>query len=357
MLRNLEIGNFQSWKEAVFEFVEGINIITGSSDQGKTAVFRLLEWIRTNRPLGFAFRSDFAEDGESTFGAIDFYGDSDSYVLRERSDKRDFYQTVDDPELSALKGNVPEEVKELLNLDFYNVQSQHEKYFLLQDTPGEIGRKISSVVGLDIIREIQKKVDWIVDGANNEVADAELKERILIKQLEDYKYLPDLKVAVEKLEKVLKDRENMRNERSELTQIVSRLESLDREIEELELWLEVEPQVNELLILCREAENLFKEQTELQKTVDRVEIIDKEIAELDYEIEPEEEVKSFIEMIRQQKKDIAEKEELESIVVTVERLEDEIAVLENSIIDLKAEASDIAICPILGEHCEIIANR
>ena len=65
MIQSLKIQNFQSHKNSELVFSEGINIITGSSNNGKTAILRALGWVITNRPQGLAFKSYFADKKDS----------------------------------------------------------------------------------------------------------------------------------------------------------------------------------------------------------------------------------------------------------------------------------------------------
>ena len=47
--------NFQSHKYSELEFVEGLNAIIGSTDSGKTAIFRAIKWALYNEPQGDYF--------------------------------------------------------------------------------------------------------------------------------------------------------------------------------------------------------------------------------------------------------------------------------------------------------------
>ena len=57
MLKSISIKNYQSHKETDLTFNEGVNVITGTSDSGKTAILRSLSWLINNRPSGDAFKN------------------------------------------------------------------------------------------------------------------------------------------------------------------------------------------------------------------------------------------------------------------------------------------------------------
>lgn len=60
MIRSIHLQNLQSHKDTKLEFSDGVNVIVGSSDSGKSAILRGLGWVATNRPAGDEFRSDWA---------------------------------------------------------------------------------------------------------------------------------------------------------------------------------------------------------------------------------------------------------------------------------------------------------
>ena len=57
MIKDLSLENFQSHKKSSLEFSEGVNVIIGSSDSGKSSIIRSLQWVLFNRPSGDSFRS------------------------------------------------------------------------------------------------------------------------------------------------------------------------------------------------------------------------------------------------------------------------------------------------------------
>ena len=44
MLQKVILENFQAHEMSVIEFTEGINVICGASDQGKSSVIRAIRW-------------------------------------------------------------------------------------------------------------------------------------------------------------------------------------------------------------------------------------------------------------------------------------------------------------------------
>ena len=64
MIQSIRLQNFQSHKDSYLRFSNGINIISGQSNNGKTSLLRGLNWVITNRPQGIAFKSIFSDKKE-----------------------------------------------------------------------------------------------------------------------------------------------------------------------------------------------------------------------------------------------------------------------------------------------------
>ena len=52
MIKSVELKNFQSHNQSRLEFCDGVNIIVGASDSGKSAILRGLFWVLYNNPNG-----------------------------------------------------------------------------------------------------------------------------------------------------------------------------------------------------------------------------------------------------------------------------------------------------------------
>ena len=158
MIRKVAIQNFQIHKQTELEFKEGMNVIAGSSDNGKSSIIRAIRWVLMNRPTGFAFHTHGAKD--DTAVAMVF-GDYEC-VTRQKGEKNSGGYHHRGKTYAALRTDVPPEIQEVLNLSDINIQSQHDPYFLLQDSPGEVAKKLNMIAGLGVIGETIKKANAVV---------------------------------------------------------------------------------------------------------------------------------------------------------------------------------------------------
>lgn len=200
MIQSVALQNFQSHKESILELAPGVNILTGDSDSGKTAILRALAWVLTNRPTGEAFRRI---GSKSTSVIVDT---SDGAITRVRSDKENLYFGPYAEKLAAIGTSVPESVVKLLNMDAdLNIQRQLDAPFLLSCSAGEVAQRLNTVVGLDDIdvglSNVQRRV------RQNQIIFEQVAQQCsaLTEQVESFAYLAEMENEVGILEQQLLD--------------------------------------------------------------------------------------------------------------------------------------------------------
>lgn len=159
MLQKVILENFQAHEHSEIEFSEGINVISGASDQGKSSVIRAIRWVLENRPSGFAFKREGAEGPTRVTLVFD-----KGTIVKERSATENCYKVYKDGKkspivLKALRSDVPEEVKEISGFGSYNIQYQFGNSFLLDDSGGEVANKINDLSGVSVIDDILKETN------------------------------------------------------------------------------------------------------------------------------------------------------------------------------------------------------
>jgi len=139
-MKELIIKNFQAHKDTTITLAKTMTAITGQSHHGKSSVIRAVGWMRDNKPKNPRFIRKGTKKATVTIGT----------VRHERTEKTNkyFIEGKKDP-FTALRGAVPEEVKEALGLGPDNIQGQHDRIFLLDDSPGKVAAKLSTLVDLE----------------------------------------------------------------------------------------------------------------------------------------------------------------------------------------------------------------
>lgn len=145
MLERLTIKNFQKHRKVVIEFDPGITTLVGESDVGKSSVLRALRWLAFNRPSGTAFIRAGEEEAKVRLRV------DGSAITRHRGRGSANTFQVDGRTFRAFATDVPEAVRDLLNLGEVNFQQQHDPPFWLTLSPGEVSRELNQIVNLGSI--------------------------------------------------------------------------------------------------------------------------------------------------------------------------------------------------------------
>jgi len=249
MIQSLKINNFQSHKDTFLEFSTGINVISGQSNNGKTAILRALNWVITNRPQGIAFKSNFSDKKETCRVSLII---NDIEITRERNNSINSYQ-VGSSLFTTIGNDVPSEVSSAINISDINCASQFERHFLLMDSPGEVGRTINKVVKLDDIDALISNISSKITSTNKEL---EIKKQDLdklntsLEKFKDYDLIENLVNQIVEYDSKVKTIENRvkllsyivtEGVRVEaiITSIENKYDGLEEEIKSLEqLWLD-----------------------------------------------------------------------------------------------------------------------
>lgn len=249
MITRIEIKNFQSHKHTVLDLVPGVNILTGSSDSGKSSVIRALKWVLENRPRGFDFRADFADKNETTSAMVAFTDGSS--ILREKSETKNSY-TIFTPEgekivAEALRADVPDEVRQVSRMSEVNVQSQHDPYFLIQSTPGERAKKLNEVAGLDTIDAVVKRSNSIVSSIKSDIDKRNKQIKEHEKSISEYAFLDKAEPLIIELNSLSQELSTKVTRMNGLSNILVDIKGAVTNIEAYKAWLSVEAPYNELV--------------------------------------------------------------------------------------------------------------
>lgn len=257
MIASLSILNFLSHKKTIMEFSEGVNVIVGVTDSGKSAIIKALKWIVFNRPAGEDIRSSW---GGVTVAKI--IVDDGILVKRLRSKKANSY-FVDDKRFDAVKRDVPEEVLKVLNFTDINLQTQFDSHFMLSKSSGEVAQYFNKIAHLDKIdialqniqrwtRDVQKKLGY------DEQAYKANEER-----LASYSYLKEAEAKLLRLEEKDNDRRDLIRAREEILKLVDADLQIYNQLEKISFLQELEESVNNVFEIISEQKQLKNQMASL----------------------------------------------------------------------------------------------
>ncbi len=225
MIKKVEIQNFQSHKNTVLEFVPGTNVIIGESDAGKSAIFRAINWVITNRPLGDTFRSDWGGDTR-----VVIYTAEGDVIERLKTATRNVY-VINGKPLTAFGSEVPEQVIEILRMDEANIQSQMDVPFLLAVSPGEAARLLNKAASIDDIDYTISNLRSEYQKISNNIKFNEGKLKDYEEKIKEYDNIPILEEKLEQLEEAEKELERHQQKLGKLTQLVAGVRRIHTELE------------------------------------------------------------------------------------------------------------------------------
>lgn len=172
------LDNFQSHKHTEVNFDDGLNIIVGESNNGKTSILRGIMWVIDNHPLG----TDFIMAGEDECKVTVCYDDGTS-ITRGRTRKdtgyydvyyRDENNTLQRTTYRGFTNAVPVEVANVHQMPkvnitkdietHLNVLSQLDGPFLLTESPLVKASAIGRITGTHIIDAAVKDSNKAIQG-------------------------------------------------------------------------------------------------------------------------------------------------------------------------------------------------
>lgn len=244
MIKSLKIQNFQSHEKTALEFHNGVNIIVGSSDSGKTAIIRALRWVIWNRPSGDAIRSTWGGDTHVILET------EDGYVWKHRGKEDKYELKLPDRAgltFKAFGTTVPQEIVDILNINEINLQGQLDAPFLLSETPGAVAAHFNKVARLDKIDVGRQNVQSWIRAFTDQIAYKENDEARLQTELADFDYLDKFEADVEVLEGMESRKLNAIAARNRLRLLIINIKKAKDEQEQYKEILTCEPIVNKLV--------------------------------------------------------------------------------------------------------------
>jgi len=241
----LILRNFQSHKHTEIEFSPNVSAIVGESDEGKTSIIRALYWAAQNKPSGGDFISDFSKKGECS-STIVIDGNE---VTRFKNKTKNEY-IVNGQAFKALgKSGIPDEVKNILQLDELNFQNQMDSPFLLSSSSGEVARYLNDIVNLNVIDESLKKVNAKTNACNRDIENKEAEIESNTIELKDYAWL---KQAEKELLQLEDDQHELKNRIEVNEMLADTLDEIDGITEQIEKYHYNETEETEIRLLIEE---------------------------------------------------------------------------------------------------------
>ena len=204
MLEKLTLTNFQSHEQTEIAFGDRVTVIHGPSDQGKSAIFRALDWVCNNGLEGDYFLSSWLKRGGRCAVSLTVDGQT---ITRERSKSENLYK-LGETEYKAFGKTVPDSIATHLNLSAFTFQRQKDQPFLISGTGSEAVEVFNSAAGLSDIDTVEAELrirknanDTCIRSADEQIVECESK----LRETEPWVELHRLVQTVDTLKSALAD--------------------------------------------------------------------------------------------------------------------------------------------------------
>lgn len=258
MLKQIQINNFQSHKHSQLDLAPGVNVIIGTSDAGKSAIFRALNWLLTNRPLGKAYVRWKAKECKVGINL------NDTTIQRIKSSKNVY--TIDDQEYIAGQ-DVPEQIAKTLQVSQTNIQHQISPPFLLASSPGEVAQFFNDIAGLSDIDKSMKNIQSNLRKLDRDVKTYQEQEQQLKGDLQQYEYLDQAEEEITALEANEERSTQLTKQIGRLGQLLQQVGKYQQDISELEQIAQAIDPIFSALEMYEQKSDLEQKHNRLSKLI------------------------------------------------------------------------------------------
>jgi len=218
-IKSIRIQDFQNHQDTFFELKPGLNIITGSSDNGKSAISRSLH-------LAFldSFRKYDVREGQKNAKVTITYNNGDWYS-RTKGDTNEIEYQREGQEVvkhSRFSKNIPTDVTEFLGhipktlSGALPLANQEEKFFLITLSDEALPKEISRLLGIDDLEEAASLLGSDVNKISGDIK----------------KVVGEIESTKEKLEPYENLDQKIKN-LNEFKEMIAEYEALEKEIKDI----------------------------------------------------------------------------------------------------------------------------
>lgn len=345
MINKLTIKNIQSHKDSELVFSPGINCIVGTSNNGKSAVLRALNWSIYNRPLGIDnLLSNWCYDkkGKQIEEMSVTIQKGDSILVRKKSKDENCY-VINNEKLEAIKTDVPEQVEKFFRLSDTNIQKQMDSPFLLSLGAGEVAKYFNKTVRLDVIDLVLSNAESTRRKTNSKLNEVEEIISEYENKLGNFDWLETVEKLINKYERIQVKEEKLNDEIKKLENSLNCYSELESQQKKYESVIENKKLVEKILKLNettkeKEIEKLENQLEEFEQVTSKK--VNQDFSESKKLISKIEKLENELEMIRNKRN------KLGTSLSNCEYYENMIFVNEKEVEEFKKQLPEV--CPLCG---------
>lgn len=243
MLSELIIENFKSHKKTKLKFAEGLTLLVGKSQSGKSAALEAFCMLMENRPSGTRFMYRRKKKGTVKVTAV-FDEEVEVTIEKKISGKSaDTIYTIhndagEEQKFRKVARTVPEEVLNVINIGSSNIQKQTDDSYLVESSKGEISREVGNFIGINAIQTAIKKVVTEMNEVKNEIKREKDSLEDAQEQIDKFKDLEKAKRNYIVYQRASEEIKELREEVEKLVDFVKTTPRLEKKLKRYEGILE-----------------------------------------------------------------------------------------------------------------------
>lgn len=238
MIKSISFSNFKCFRDLRLNFVDGVNIISGSSDTGKTTVLRGLQWALFNRQQG---KSTITHGEKSCSVEVEL---DDSTIRRGLAGNHSY--SLDRQTFSAFRTTVPEPIAALVNMADINIQNRRDMPFMIAEKAGDVAARFSEMLDLEEISVSLANIDTEVTSQKRR-RDALLAEQAPIQlECESLNWVDAAKDALDDIENREQELVRHRQEVETMTRLLRRFKDEFAAYDRLRGVVEAESELSQM---------------------------------------------------------------------------------------------------------------
>ena len=359
-LQELELVNIQGHVLSYFEFHKHLNIITGTSNHGKSSIVRAILWATENEPYGVDYLNWDADEKEGAETHMVFDTGTVSRIKRKGFNGYVLSTlSVDEDTFEALRNDVPIEVKAIHGLDRHNIRGQDDGYFMLQDSPGNVARMLNKKTGLDDIDKVNSISKTLIKEYSDRL---KFTKEELKKNVEREQYLLKIKSfedRIKELDELYKEFDRTEKKQNQLELTLSTLFDLDIKIEDCNQVLKRQEDLDILSKMLERRLTVASRHTKLRLYLNEIDRLETTIEHVLIEMEKGPLLNDLNLLLVERKELMAKWSTLQAyrtyflnIDKAIGSLEKGIKERDKKLKELKAQREAIDICPTCGADKE-----
>lgn len=335
MITRIEIKNFQSHKNTVLDFTQGVNVFCGESDNGKTAIIRAIRWVVENRPLGTDKLNSTWNDNFKNDMSVKLWIDENTWVERIRNKSLNgyrYYRDNNEVTLEATGTDVPRIISDIICINDVNFQFQMDPPYLLSMSASEASKYFNRIIHLNTIDETLSVADSDKRNLNSEKKVVESDIEKYQRKLEKLEWLDEaesIQKRIDKYDEIIDSKKSL-------------IECLENTVFEYEDVSKDVKSFDKHDSIIKEFENIkINDYSNLEQSIYEYESVSKDVKSFDgYD-----KIISEIESIK-----IEDYSNLENSVIEYLHLDESLRNYEDSINQLEVNLPDI--CPLCGNKLD-----